>query len=187
LEVHVDSLAADGDTMATSEPPDGVAKEFGRRLESARDEAGISRRKLAKRSGLEPKDIADLEAGTRRPTDRELGALAQACRVSVFDLLPPGYTLRILSRDVTGAFPTELEGGEALDALLREYLAMVVELRSDGVVTAPSLRHDDLVELAAALGGSEDAIKARLVALLAAEAEDAPHLLSMILPSTAAH
>ena len=170
--------------MTSAGTTDSVALEFGRRLESVRDTADLSRRKLAKASGLDPRDVADLESGTRRPTDHELCALAQACRVSVFELLPAGYTLRVLAQDGSRATPDEVHGGEALDALLREYLAMVLELRAGRTVTAPTLRHDDLVELAATLGDSPEAIKARLVTLLHADAEDAPAILSLILPST---
>jgi transcriptional regulator with XRE-family HTH domain len=162
----------------------GDGAEFGRGLEAARQAAGLSQRKLAKRTGLATRRIADLERGVELPTDRELGALAQGCGVSVFDLLPPGYSLRILAHDGTSG-AQELQGRHASDALLREYLSMVMELRSGRVVTAPTLRHDDLVELAAALGDTPEAIGARLVALLDAEATDAPSILSMILPSTA--
>ena len=38
---------------------------------------------------------------------------------------------------------------------------MVVEMRSGRPVTAPSLRHEDLVELAASLGDTPESIEAR--------------------------
>jgi transcriptional regulator with XRE-family HTH domain len=162
----------------------GEQAEFGGCLEGARRAAGLSQRRLARNAGLTSRRIAELERDADVPTDRELGALAQGCGVSVFDLLPPGYSLRILDHDGTSA--QELQGRQASDALLREYLTMVMELRSGRVVTAPTLRHDDLVELAAALGDTPEAIEARLIALLDAEATDAPSILSMILPSTGA-
>jgi transcriptional regulator with XRE-family HTH domain len=169
--------------MPSSPTSDPTAVEFGRRLASARVEADLSVRKVAKRSKLDPRDVSALEAGERCPTDQELGALANACGVSVFALLPPGYTLRVIASDATDAGHGEVRGTEALDALLREYLAMVVELRSSRVVTAPTLRHDDLVELAAMLGDTPDAIETRLVELL--DGDDAPSIVAMILPSTA--
>ena len=163
----------------------GDRSDFGDCLEAARREAGLSPRKLAKKCGVPTRRIADLEQGTSVPTDRELGALAQGCGVSVFDLLPPGYSLRVLANSGSDG-AQELQGREASDALLREYLSMVVELRSGRVVTPPTLRHDDLAELAAALGDSPQAIETRLVELLDADATDASSILSMILPSTAA-
>jgi hypothetical protein len=68
----------------------------------------------------------------------------------------------------------EVRGREALDTLLREYLAMVVELRSGQTVTPPTLRHEDLVELATALGDTPESIEARLVALLSTDGVDTP-------------
>ena len=64
---------------------------------------------------------------------------------------------------------------------------MVVEMRSGRPVTAPSLRHEDLVELAASLGDTPESIEARLVVLLGADTDDAAAIRSMILPSTAAN
>ncbi len=164
-------------------PQPSTALAFGQRLEESRRDAGLSRRKLAKRSGVALRRIDDLEQGAGLPTDRELGTLAQACRVSVFDLLPPGYSLRILNQD-DAVDSRELRGAEASDALLREYLSMVVELRSGRPVTPPTLRHDDLVELAAALGDTPGAIEARLVRLLDTDGSQGAEILSMILPST---
>lgn len=155
---------------------------FGASLAAARTQAGLSTRKLARASGIEHRRIVALEQGSDPPTDRELGLLAQGCGTTVFALLPPGYGLEVLAPDAA----TSTAGEHALDALLREYLSMVVELRAGRTVTAPSLRHDDLVELAAALGDTPDAIEDRLVTLLGAGADDAPAIRSLILPSTAA-
>ena len=108
------------------------------------------------------------------------------CNVPVFDLLPPGYSLRVLVHDTPDG-AREVAGAHALEALLQEYLSMVVEMRSGRPVTAPSLRHEDLVELAASLGDTPESIEARLVALLGADTDDAAAIRSMILPSTAAN
>ena len=159
--------------------------EFGHRLEQVRTRAGLSPAELARSSRVSRRRILALEDGRTVPTDRELGALAQACRVSVFELIPPGLSLSVLGGDpeTPGA---ALRGDAALNALLREYLVMVLELRQGNPVTAPSLRHDDLVELAAALGGTPEAIEHRLVELLGAGADEAHELRTMILPSTGA-
>jgi hypothetical protein len=124
-------------------------------------------------SGLTTRRIADLESGVALPDDRELGALARACRVSVFDLLPPGYSLSVFVPERDGLTQVA-RGREALDVLLREYLAMVVELRAGRAVTAPTLRHEDLVELAAALGDTTESVAARLAALLDANVVQVP-------------
>ena len=161
--------------------PEGAA-EFGHRLQVARTQAGLSPAKLARATGLSRRRVAALEGGNDLPTDRELGAIASACRATVFELIPPGYSLRVLVHDEDEG-PQEARGRTALDALLREYLSMVMELRSGRTVTAPSLRQEDLVELAGMLGDSPEAIEARLVELLGATPEDAPGIRSIILPS----
>jgi transcriptional regulator with XRE-family HTH domain len=162
--------------------------DLGASLAAARVRAGLSTRKLARLTGIDHRRIVGFEQGDGEPTDRELGVLAQGCDTTVFALLPPGYGLEVLTPDDatggTGAAPAA--GRRAFDALLREYLSMVVELRSGREVTAPSLRHDDLVQLASALGDTPAAIEARLVTLLGAAADDAPAIRSLILPSTAA-
>jgi transcriptional regulator with XRE-family HTH domain len=163
--------------------PDG-ASEFGQRLHAARTQASLSVAKLANASSLSRRRVSALERGSDLPTEREISALATACRATVFELIPPGYSLRVLVHD-PDAGPQEARGRTALDALLREYLAMVVELRSGNAVTAPSLRQEDLIELAKMLGDTPEAIEARLVELLDADPGDAPAIRSIILPSTA--
>jgi transcriptional regulator with XRE-family HTH domain len=157
---------------------------FGGSVRAARLKSGLSVSQLAKASRLGKRRVTALERGDDVPTDSELGVLAQACGVSVFDLVPAGQNLRVLLHD-QGAGTSEANGEVALDALLREYLSMVVELRRGNPVTAPSLRHDDLAVLAANLGGTPDAIEARLVELLGSEAVDPRALRALILPSTA--
>src|SRR3954471_23140790 len=139
----------------TTSPDANRTQAFGRLLEAARVQAQLSPRQLAKKSGVAGRRLTDLHEGVEAPTDREIGVLAQACGVSVFALLPPGYSLRVLAHDDSSA-PREVVGDTAAEALLREYLSMVVELRSGRVIAAPTLRHDDLVELADALGDTPD-------------------------------
>ena len=172
--------------MDTNGAAASTDSDFGSFLEAARERAGLSQRKLARASRLSSRRIACLEGGDDVPTEAELGALAHGCNVSVFELLPPGYSLRVLVHDKPeGA--REVAGAPALEALLQEYLSMVVEMRSGRPVTAPSLRHEDLVELAASLGDTPESIEARLVALLGADTDDAAAIRTMILPSTAAN
>jgi hypothetical protein len=93
--------------------------------------------------------------------------------VSVFELVPPADGVRVLARD-DASVAREVGGGDARDALLREYLSMVVELRSGRAVEPPTLRRDDLTELASALGETPEEVEAHLLRLLATEAGGAP-------------
>jgi transcriptional regulator with XRE-family HTH domain len=163
--------------------PDLERTASGPLLETARNRAGLSVRQLARATGISRTRIDELESGADQATERELGLLAQGCKCAVFDLLPPAHDVGVLVHDESGLAPAR--GERAFESLLREYLAMVVEMRSGANVTAPSLRHDDLLELAAALGDTPEAIEQRLAALLGSDAGEASGIRSMILPSTA--
>jgi len=76
--------------------------------------------------------------------------------------------------------------GVAPDALLREYLSMLLELRDTQRISPTSLRQEDLSELATALGGTPEAIEARLMELLGTDEQEAWQLRTTILPSLGA-
>ena len=59
-----------------------------------------------------------------------------------------------------------LRAGTDNDGILREYLAMIYELRNLPVGTRPPMREEDLATLADALGGTPAAIEARLHELI---------------------
>jgi transcriptional regulator with XRE-family HTH domain len=136
----------------------------GPRIKAVRTEHGLSRSQLARASGLRRHDIAAFEEGTAVPTASDLGAIAVACGVGAADLLRPRMD-------------------PAFDALLREYLSMVLELRRASTIPAVSLRQEDLTELAKALGGTPELIEARLIELLGTDAEGASELRAAMLPS----
>lgn len=136
----------------------------GPRIEAVRTEHGLSRSQLARVSGLRRRDIAAFEEGTAAPTASDLGAIAVACGVDVRDLLR-----------------TQMD--PAFDALLREYLSMVLELRRASTIAPVSLRQEDLTELAKALGGTPQLIEARLIELLGTDAESASEMREAMLPS----
>jgi transcriptional regulator with XRE-family HTH domain len=169
--------------MDANQTPAAWAGAFAEQIRAAREAAGLSAAELARAAGLSRRQLTALERGDDIPSDGELGVLAQACGVAVFDLIPAGYSLRVLVKDPAGGV-SEAAGDVALDVLLRDYLAMVGELRSGRPITAPSLRHDDVDELAATLGGTPEAMEARLVALLGDD-EDGRRLRSLLFPSNA--
>jgi transcriptional regulator with XRE-family HTH domain len=158
--------------------------EFGARLEEVRREQRLSRRRLAAACKLSPRRLRAFEKGEAAPTEPELDRLARCLDVEVVTLWrsDDGPTVAAgMAADVTVG---DLRGEAASDALLCEYLMMVRELRGSQVDTdAPALRQDDLSELADALGGSPEAIEARLKDLLTTNDADARALRSLILPS----
>ena len=156
--------------------------DFGLRLHRLRRSNAMSRARLAWASGLSRRRVASLERGKASISAADLTALAEACGVDVDVLTRP--ELRITN--VPGPMSQgseELRGEAATDALLREYVSMVVELREFRALSPADLRQDDLSELAQALGGTPEAIEARLVELLGADEEQASRLRTAISPS----
>jgi len=151
-------------------------------VRGARGAAGLTRRQLARRSGLSRRALAAIERGTRVASDEESVAIAAACEPASTSR-PQGPTPDPAA--VTIAAPNAHGGTVALDDLLREYIAMVVELRSTTVASFGSLRLEDLTVLAAALGSTPETIEARIMDLLGNEASQASEMRSAILPSTA--
>lgn len=166
--------------MKARRTPPEAAVEVGTKLEVARLAAGLSSADLARTAGISRRRTAAIERGSATPTDSEVEALADACSVDVVELLPPGHKLSLVT---TRPDDGPLQGEPALDALLREYVSMVLELRNASELPLATLRHEDLTELAHALGGTPDAIEARLIELLGTDAEGARTLHSVILPS----
>jgi transcriptional regulator with XRE-family HTH domain len=136
----------------------------GSRITAVRTEHGLSRSQLARASGLRRQDIAAFEEGTAVPTTSDFGAIAVACGVGATDLVRPRID-------------------PAFDALLREYISMVLELRQASTIPPVSLRQEDLTELAKALGGTPELIEARLIELLGTDAAGASEMREAMLPS----
>lgn len=159
--------------------PDGG----GDQLRQLRRTKGLSRGQLADSSGLSRRKIASFERGRASLSEEDLSALAAACEVEVGAIAPPGYKLAVNAGASADGAINELQGAAALDALLREYVSMVLELRDSPQGLSASLRQDDLYELARALGGTPEAIEARLMELLGADEHEAWQLRTTIVPS----
>lgn len=159
------------------------AEKCGDELRRLRRSKKLSRTQLASVTGVPRKQISAFEQGKPALSDTELGAIAETLEVEPGALTPPGYNLAVASGVLANGEVGELRGDAALDALLREYLSMVLELRDARTAPASSLRQDDLSELARALGGTPEAIEARLTELLGTDEQEAWQLRATILPS----
>jgi transcriptional regulator with XRE-family HTH domain len=153
---------------------------FAWRLECARLDRGLSHASLARAAELSKRRVIRLERGTAVPTASEVQALATACFVSVGDLATPGHDLALVGG---GTEDATIRGSAAVDALLREYIAMVLEMRNRDEIPVSSLRHEDLTELSRALGDSPEAIETRLIELVGTDSEGAQRLRAAIQPS----
>lgn len=139
-----------------------LAVALGENLAHRRAAIGLSPQGLAQACGLKKRQVLRFERAQALPSDDELVALADALRTSTDELAPPGYHV-VLVGDADKPART---GAAALDALLREYLSMLMELRNAETIPLSTVRHDDLSELAAALGGTPEAIEAKIATLL---------------------
>jgi transcriptional regulator with XRE-family HTH domain len=168
--------------MTQDDARDLAPGDFGSRLRELRRSNKMSRSQLARASGLSRRNIAALERGRAPISDADVDALANACGVEVTVLAPPVFRLTTGS-GASDPGSGELRGQAASDGLLREYVSMLFELRDSRRLSPASLRQEDLSELALALGGTPEAIEARIVELLGTDEEQAWELRTEILPS----
>ncbi|MFM8303596.1 MAG: helix-turn-helix domain-containing protein, partial [Actinomycetota bacterium] len=154
--------------MALTDPrttPPIPAGERGRQLRAVRKAQGLSRSEVARSAGLTRRELAAYERGRNPVPDSDLWCLAGSCGVDVDDLLPTRDRLGVdsdLGTLTIGESVRRLRPGTDSDGVLREYLAMIYELRNLAPGSTPSMRAEDLATLAEALGGTPDAIEARL-------------------------
>ena len=163
-------------------------KDVGRNLRHVRKQQGLSRGAAARSAGLTRRELAQYERGKVEVPESDLWCLAGSCGVDVSELLPRREPLRVspdLSTISTGDTIRHLRGPAEPDGLLREYLAMIYELRNLPPGSPVPLRQPDLTALADALGGTPDTIERRLVELIGASPEEAARLRAMILPPLA--
>jgi len=179
-------LLHDGDEIRPMLPAHGIPCEdaaLGSRIHDARVSAGLTVRQLARRSGVSRRKLTAIEAGRQVVSAGEYEALAAACDVHPNQPLTSGNGFKPVRSDPDRS--GGVCGEPALDALLREYISMVVELRNTTVEQLKSLRAEDLDELALALGGTPDIIEARIVELLHTTPNETRAVRAAILPSTA--
>jgi transcriptional regulator with XRE-family HTH domain len=160
-------------------------KHVGRQLRHVRRKQGLSRAEVARSAGLTRRELAAYERGRVEIPDSDLWCLAGSCGVDVGELLPQRDPLRIdssLSSLAIGDTIRQLRAPAEPDGVLREYLAMIYELRNLPPGTRVPLREADLSTLADALGGTPEVIEARLVELVGTNREEAARLRAMILP-----
>jgi transcriptional regulator with XRE-family HTH domain len=164
------------------------AKDLGRHLRQVRRKQGLSRAEVARSAGLTRRELAAYERGRVHIPESDLWCLAGSCGVEVGELLPHRDELRIdssLASLAIGDSIRHLRTPAEPDGLLREYLAMIYELRNLPPGSRIPLRETDLATLADALGGAPEVIEMRLMELIGASHEEAARLRAMILPPLA--
>jgi len=136
-------------------------KQVGRQLRNVRRKQGLSRAEVARSAGLTRRELAAYERGRVEIPESDLWCLAGSCGVDVGELLPQRTELRIdssISTLAIGDSIRHLRMPDEPDGMLRQYLAMIYELRNLPPGATVPLREADLSTLADALGGTPDAI-----------------------------
>jgi transcriptional regulator with XRE-family HTH domain len=163
-------------------------KEVGRQLRHVRRKQGLSRSEVARSAGLTRRELAAYERGRSAVPESDLWCLAGSCGVDVGELLPNRTPVTVssdLSLLAVGDSIKYLRNPVDDDELLREYLAMIYQLRNLPPGSKVPLRERDLMSLADALGGSPERIEERLVEIIGMSRQEAARLRAMILPPRA--
>jgi len=172
--------------MAKTARRDGPSsRQLGRHLKQVRRQQGLSRAEVARSAGLTRRELGAYERGRVDVPESDLWCLAGSCGVDVSELLPTRDPLQVtsdLSSLAVGDSIRHLRGPAEPDGLLREYLAMIYELRNLPPGSRVPLREPDLMTLADALGGTPEAIEQKLAEVIGASREEAARLRAMILP-----
>jgi len=174
--------------MAMTEP--GIStpaspSDVGRHLRAVRKAKGLSRSEVARSAGLTRRELAAYERGKVPVPPSDLWCLAGSCGVDVEELVPPTSRVTIgsdLAALTVGDTVARLRPVPGNDGVLRDYVATLYELRNLPPGTRPPMRDEDLAKLARALGGTPEAIEARLHELIGASRAEAARLRGMILP-----
>ncbi len=154
-----------------------AADNFGARLRLLRRTNGMSRSRLARSSGLSRRTIASVERNRTILTEEDRVALAGACGVDLEVLTSTTPDLSLALAASPG------DDTEPLEALLREYVMMVLELREAGEAAPSSIRQEDLTELARGSAALPRSSRRELMELLHTDEEHAWQARTAILPS----
>ncbi len=147
-----------------------------------RRRSGRSRHDLANDSGVTAAELRSFERGTSTPSAEVRRRLATALAVDP-EVLVPARSAVVVESDavIVNGQTRPLRTGDT-EEILREYLAVLYEMRHPRPGTEVRLREHDVVALAAALGPDADpeAIEARLIELMGVTSKQAARMRSTI-------
>jgi transcriptional regulator with XRE-family HTH domain len=132
----------------------GELEDIGSRLRAERDRVGISQRELARRVGLSPSMISQIESGLSKPSVSTLYGIVTELGVSLDDLFGANGSGGDVHVDRDGARP---DGSTHLGPMVRVEDRHVIDLDS-GVrwerLTSHQHEHVDFLHVAYDVGGS---------------------------------
>jgi transcriptional regulator with XRE-family HTH domain len=148
-----------------------------------RRRSGRSRHDLANDSGVTAAELRSFERGTTTPSADVRRRLATALAVDP-EVLVPARSAVVVEPDalIVNGQTRPLHTGDT-EEILREYLAVLYEMRHPRPGSEVPLREHDVAALAAALGPDADheTIEARLIELMGVTSEQAARMRSIIL------
>jgi transcriptional regulator with XRE-family HTH domain len=145
---------------------DLAPERLGQVLRDARRTVGLSRRRAAKRSGIEPSRLRRYERGDEPVPDEALARLRALYGDALDDLVVPRAPLTVESTRVAAAGMEQPLAQDDRDALLSAYAHLVLRLRGVGPGEPLPLRADDLTVLAVALGSDPDEVARHVAAVV---------------------
>jgi transcriptional regulator with XRE-family HTH domain len=147
-----------------------------------RRRSGRSRHDLADESGVTAAELRSFERGTTTPSAEVRRRLATALSVDP-EVLVPARSAVVVEHDalIVNGQTRPLHTGDT-EEILREYLAVLYEMRHPRPGSEVPLREHDVAGLAAALGPDADpeTIETRLVELMGVTREQAARMRSII-------
>ncbi|HEX7521377.1 MAG TPA: helix-turn-helix transcriptional regulator [Acidimicrobiia bacterium] len=147
-----------------------------------RRRSGRSRHDLAYDSGVTAAELRSFERGTSTPSAEVRRRLATALAVDP-EVLVPARSAVVVEHDalIVNGQTRPLHTGDT-EEILREYLAVLYEMRHPRPGSKVPLREHDVAALAAALGPDADpeTIETRLIELMGVSREQAARMRSII-------
>ncbi len=104
----------------TPDETDRFYADFGRRVRTARDAAGLTQQQLADRLGLTRSSIANMEAGRQKALLHMTAAIAETTGVAAADLLPSAAPAAVRPAITSDLRKLSDPNREAVEMLLRQ-------------------------------------------------------------------
>jgi transcriptional regulator with XRE-family HTH domain len=145
---------------------DLAPERLGQVLREARRNVGLSRRRAAKRTGIEASRLRRYERGDAPVPDEVLARLRALYGDALDDLVAPRAPLTVEPTRVVAAGIEQPLAQDDRDALLSAYAHLVLRLRGVGAGEPLPLRADDLTVLAVALGSDPDDVAQHVAAVV---------------------
>ncbi len=165
----------------TSLPPERL----GSLLRAARRHAQLSRRRAAKIATVTPAHLIAIERGWETVNESTLTQLLDAYGTTVAELIPARSSLTVIGSVIHSSDNVQVAASTARDDVLKAYLQLVLDARSNGTLDRLTLRTNDVAALATVLDADESVLIQRIASLLECDEREARSLARELLTRVA--